>query len=49
MELALEAMDNRDDLFMEEAADLIFHILVLLQSRDIPLSEVMAVLKSRHK
>lgn len=49
VELALEAMDNRDDLFMEEAADLIFHTLVLLRSRDIPLSEVIAVLKSRHK
>lgn len=49
VELALEAMDNRDDLFMEEAADLIFHTLVLLRSRNIPLSEVIAVLKSRHK
>jgi phosphoribosyl-ATP pyrophosphohydrolase/phosphoribosyl-AMP cyclohydrolase len=49
VELVLEAMDNRDDLFREEAADLLFHLLVLLRERGISLSEVLDVLKARHK
>jgi phosphoribosyl-ATP pyrophosphohydrolase len=30
-----------------EAADLLYHLLVLLESRDVPLRDVMAELESR--
>jgi phosphoribosyl-ATP pyrophosphohydrolase/phosphoribosyl-AMP cyclohydrolase len=39
---------QNDDLFKGEAADLIFHLLVLLEDRGIDLSEIIAVLQSRH-
>jgi len=49
VEIVIEAKDNNDDLFKGEAADLLFHFLVLLVEKDIPLNEVLEVLKSRHK
>lgn len=49
VELVIEAKDNNDELFLNEAADLIFHYLVLLQAKGFSLADVEAVLKSRHK
>lgn len=49
VEVVIEAKDNNDDLFKGEAADLLFHFLVLLVEKNIPLNEVLAVLKQRHK
>lgn len=49
VELVIEAKDDDDDLFKNEAADLLYHFLVLLEAKDIRLSEVVEVLKSRHK
>jgi phosphoribosyl-ATP pyrophosphohydrolase/phosphoribosyl-AMP cyclohydrolase len=49
VEVVIEAKDNNDDLFKGEAADLLFHFLVLLVEKKIPLNEVLAVLKQRHK
>lgn len=49
VELVIEAKDERPDLFRNEAADLLFHYLVLLQARDCSLEDICAVLKSRHK
>ena len=49
VELVIEAKDNDKDLFMGEAADLMYHYLVLLAAKDYTLSEVIDVLKSRHK
>ena len=47
VEAALAAvMDDRGGL-TKEAADVLFHLLVLLKARGIPLAEVMAELKSR--
>jgi phosphoribosyl-ATP pyrophosphohydrolase len=40
------ATQNRDEL-TSETADVLFHLLVLLKSANIPLSEVMAELKHR--
>ncbi len=49
VELVIEAKDDNAELFKNEAADLIFHLLVLLEAKDISLDEVIGVLKKRHK
>lgn len=49
VELVIEAKDKNDDLFLGEAADLLFHYLVLLRDRDMKLSDVIKVLKNRHQ
>lgn len=49
VELVIEAKDNNDELFKNEAADLLFHYLVLLEQKNIDLDEVIEVLQSRHK
>lgn len=49
VELVIEAKDNNDDLFKGEAADLLFHFLVLLEQKNIDLDQVIEVLQSRHK
>lgn len=49
VELVIEAMDSNDDLFKGEAADLLFHYLVLLEQRGIDFDEIIDVLRDRHK
>ena len=49
VELVIEAKDNNNNLFKGEAADLIFHFLVLLEEKQIDLDEIIAVLEERHK
>jgi phosphoribosyl-ATP pyrophosphohydrolase/phosphoribosyl-AMP cyclohydrolase len=49
VELVIEAKDHNKELFMGEAADLLFHYLVLLEAKGYSLSEVVQLLKSRHK
>lgn len=49
VEVVIEAKDNNDTLFKGEAADLLFHFLVLLVEKNIPLNDVLSVLKQRHK
>lgn len=49
VELVIEAKDDNKDLFLGEAADLLFHYLVLLEAKDYSLSDVVKVLESRHK
>ncbi len=48
IELVIEAKDNDPQLFKAEAADLLFHYLVLLQAKGCTLSDVIEVLKSRN-
>jgi len=48
VELALAAVAQDDSQVAEEAADLIYHMLVLLALRGVKLSEVAAVLEERH-
>jgi phosphoribosyl-AMP cyclohydrolase / phosphoribosyl-ATP pyrophosphohydrolase len=48
VELMIEAKDDNDELFLNEAADLLFHLMVLLRQKGYSLSEVTAVLESRH-
>lgn len=49
VELILEAKDNNRELFLNEAADLIYHMLVLLSARDCHIIDVIEVLKKRHE
>ena len=49
VELVIEAMDSNDDLFKGEAADLLFHYLVLLEQRGIDFDEIIDVLRERHR
>ena len=48
VELVIEAKDNDDDKFLNEAADLMFHYLVLLNSKGFKLQSVKEILKQRH-
>lgn len=48
-ELVIEAKDDNKELFLGEAADLLFHYMILLQAKNFELKDVIAVLKSRHK
>jgi phosphoribosyl-ATP pyrophosphohydrolase/phosphoribosyl-AMP cyclohydrolase len=48
VELVIEAKDDNKELFMGEAADLLFHYLILLQAKGYSLNEVIALLKERH-
>ncbi|SEW54891.1 bifunctional phosphoribosyl-AMP cyclohydrolase/phosphoribosyl-ATP diphosphatase HisIE [Chitinophaga arvensicola] len=49
VEVVIEAKDNNDELFLNESADLLFHYLILLQAKGFQLSDVISVLKQRHK
>lgn len=49
VELVIEAKDDNRELFLNEAADLLFHLLVLLNAKETALSDVIAVLEQRHK
>lgn len=49
VELIIEAKDNNKELFLNEAADLMFHYLVLLREKGYSFDNVLAVLKKRHK
>jgi phosphoribosyl-ATP pyrophosphohydrolase/phosphoribosyl-AMP cyclohydrolase len=49
IEIVIEAKDNNQKLFLNEAADLMFHYLVLLQAKNKTLEDVIKVLEKRHK
>ena len=49
VETVIEAKDNNDDLFIGEAADLLFHYLILLQAKGFNLTDITNELKKRHK
>jgi phosphoribosyl-AMP cyclohydrolase / phosphoribosyl-ATP pyrophosphohydrolase len=49
VELVIEAKDHDDKLFLSEAADLLFHYLILLNAKGFNLQDVTEVLKERHK
>lgn len=48
VEVALAAVSRDADGLTEEAADLLFHLLVALRSREVPLAAVISVLRNRH-
>jgi phosphoribosyl-ATP pyrophosphohydrolase/phosphoribosyl-AMP cyclohydrolase len=49
VELVIEAKDDNLDLFRNEAADLLYHYLILLKTKNLKLEDIEAVLKGRHK
>lgn len=49
VELVIEAKDNNADLFLNEAADLMYHYLLLLQVKGFSLNDVETILKERNK
>lgn len=49
VELALAGAAQGEDKVVEEAADLLFHMLVLLRARGVSLSQVVSQLESRHQ
>lgn len=48
VELVIEAKDDNRALFKEEAADLLFHFLVLLNAKEVKLQEIIDILQQRH-
>lgn len=49
VELVIESKDNNKDLFLNEAADLFFHYLVLIEAKGYSFDEIIEILKDRHK
>lgn len=49
VELVIEAKDDNDDLFKNEAADLLYHYLILLKAKGFSINDIESVLKSRNK
>ena len=49
VELVIESKDDSEELFLNESADLLFHYLILLQAKGYTLSDVVEILKQRHK
>lgn len=49
VELVIEAKDENSELFLNEAADLLFHYLILLNAKGYALKDVKHILQQRHK
>ena len=49
VEMVIEAKDDNNELFLNEAADLLFHYMILLQAKGFSLEDVKNVLAGRHK
>jgi len=49
VELVIEAKDNNTELFINEAADLMYHYLILLKAKGFTLNHIETVLKNRDK
>ncbi|MDO6675604.1 bifunctional phosphoribosyl-AMP cyclohydrolase/phosphoribosyl-ATP diphosphatase HisIE [Tenacibaculum sp. 1_MG-2023] len=48
VEVVIEAKDNNDELFKNEAADLLYHYLILLKAKGFTITDIEKVLKSRN-
>ncbi|MCB0181009.1 MAG: phosphoribosyl-ATP diphosphatase [Anaerolineae bacterium] len=48
-EVIIAALAQSDERVIEEMADLIYHSLVLLETRDLSWSDVVAALENRHR
>lgn len=49
VELVIESKDDDEELFLGEASDLVYHLLVLLTAKGHSLAEVASVLEQRHR
>lgn len=48
VELALASVAGNREAIIDEAADLLYHLMVLLQTRDLDLGQVVTRLQERH-
>lgn len=48
VEMVIEAKDDNQELFINEAADLLFHYLILLNRKGFSLQDITEVLRKRH-
>jgi phosphoribosyl-ATP pyrophosphohydrolase/phosphoribosyl-AMP cyclohydrolase len=48
VELIIEAKDQNDDLFLNEAADLVYHLMVLLSAKSFRIEDIAGILQDRH-
>lgn len=49
VELVIEAKDDNDELFLNEASDLLYHYLILLKAKGFKIEDVEKILESRSK
>lgn len=49
VELVIESKDNNDNLFKNEAADLLYHFLILLKAKNVQLEDIEKVLLTKNK
>lgn len=49
VELIIESKDNNDELFLNEAADLLYHYMILLKAKNYSLEDVEGILKLRSR
>ena len=49
VELVIEAKDDNEDLFKNEAADLLYHFLILLKAKNFSLNEIEKILLNRNQ
>ncbi len=49
VELVIEAKDNNEELFKDEAADLLFHYLILLAAKGFSMKDIVRTLENRNK
>lgn len=49
VELIIEAKDNDENLFHNECADLLYHLMILLEEKGTDLAAVVKILEERHK
>jgi phosphoribosyl-ATP pyrophosphohydrolase/phosphoribosyl-AMP cyclohydrolase len=47
VEVVIEAKNGNDSKLLDESADLLFHLMVLLESRDLSLADVADTLRRR--
>jgi phosphoribosyl-AMP cyclohydrolase / phosphoribosyl-ATP pyrophosphohydrolase len=49
VELIIESKDNNNEKFLNEAADLMYHLLVLLSAKGYRIEDVISILEERHR
>jgi phosphoribosyl-AMP cyclohydrolase / phosphoribosyl-ATP pyrophosphohydrolase len=49
VELIIESKDENEELFLNEAADLMYHYLVLLSAKGKRIEDVVSILRKRHQ
>lgn len=49
VEVVIEAKDSNDDLFKNEAADLLYHLLILLKAKNFTLKDIEEILLARNR